>query len=83
MQSTQPAQPDAGVVLLLGKNIIVHIDGAVYDVSGFGLRFACAMLCRSVMSDSSRPHGQVGILQARILEWVAMPSSRGSSQSRD
>ena len=24
-----------------------------------------------------------GILQARILEWVAMPSSRGSSQFRD
>ena len=24
-----------------------------------------------------------GILQARILEWVAMPFSRGSSQSRD
>ena len=24
-----------------------------------------------------------GILQARILEWVAMPSSRGSSRSRD
>ena len=24
-----------------------------------------------------------GILQARILEWVALPSSRGSSQSRD
>ena len=24
-----------------------------------------------------------GILKARILEWVAMPSSRGSSQSRD
>ena len=24
-----------------------------------------------------------GILQARILEWVAMPSSRGSSQIRD
>ena len=23
-----------------------------------------------------------GILQARILEWVAFPSSRGSSQSR-
>ena len=23
------------------------------------------------------------ILQARILEWVAMPSSRGSSQPRD
>ena len=25
----------------------------------------------------------IGILQARILEWVAMPSTRGSSQSRD
>ena len=24
-----------------------------------------------------------GILQARILEWVARPSSRGSSQLRD
>jgi len=24
-----------------------------------------------------------GILLARILEWIAMPSSRGSSQSRD
>jgi len=25
----------------------------------------------------------MGILQARILEWVAMPSSTGSSQLRD
>ena len=25
----------------------------------------------------------MGILQARILEWVAMPFPRGSSQSRD
>ena len=24
-----------------------------------------------------------GIFQARVLEWVAMPSSRGSSQPRD
>ena len=32
-----------------------------------------------------RPPGSCvhGILQARILEWVAMPSSRGSSQPRD
>ena len=27
--------------------------------------------------------GSMGILQARILEWVAMPSSRESSQPRD
>ena len=25
----------------------------------------------------------LGNLQARVLEWVAMPSSRGSSQSKD
>ena len=34
--------------------------------------------------DYSPPGSSVhGILQARILEWVAMPSSRGSSQARD
>ena len=39
----------------------------------------------SVMSDSLWPHGLYshGILQAKILEWVAFPFSRGSSQSRD
>ena len=46
------------------------------------------VLSRSVMYDSLRPHGFVahqarlsmGILQARIVEWVVMPSSRESSQ---
>ena len=34
--------------------------------------------------DSSPPGSSVhGILQARILEWVAIPFSRGSSQPRD
>ena len=37
-----------------------------------------------VVSDSLQPHGLIhGILQARILEWVAFPFSRGSSQPRD
>ena len=38
------------------------------------------------MSNSLQPHGLYtvhGILQARILEWVAIPFSRGSSQPRD
>ena len=49
-----------------------------------------AVLSRSVKSDCLRPHGLgppgssvYGILQARILEWVAMLSSRRSSQPRD
>ena len=51
------------------------------------------MLCLVVQScptplcdpmDYSLPGPSVhGILQARILEWVAMASSRGSSQHRD
>ena len=35
-------------------------------------------------TDCTLPGSSVrGILQVRILEWVAMPSSRGSSQPRD
>ena len=42
----------------------------------------CPTLCDSV--DCSPPSSSVhGILQARILEWVAMTSSRGSSWPRD
>ena len=42
----------------------------------------CPILCDSM--DCSLPGSSVhGILQARILEWAAMPSSRGSYQTRD
>ena len=48
------------------------------------------MLSDSVVSHSLRPHGLYPtrhlcpwILQARTLEWVAMPSCRGSSQPKD
>ena len=48
------------------------------------------VLSRSVMSDSLRPMGGSligssvqGILQARILNWVAISFSRGSSWSKD
>ena len=43
---------------------------------------SCPSLCDPM--DCSPPGSSVhGILQARILEWVAMLSSRGSSQPRD
>ena len=42
---------------------------------------SCLTLCD--LMDCSPPGFSVhGIFQARILEWVAMPSSRGSSQPR-
>ena len=53
------------------------------------IAFMCAKLFRScpILSDpmdSSLPGSSVhGILQTRILTWIAMPSSRGSSQPRD
>ena len=48
--------------------------------------FVCVRLCvsHSVVSDCSPPGSSVhGIVQARILEWVALPSSRGFSQPRN
>ena len=43
---------------------------------------SCPTLCNPL--DCSLSGSSVhGILQARILEWVAMPSSRGSSSHRD
>ena len=42
---------------------------------------SCLTLCDSM--DCSPPGSSVhGILQARVLEWVAMPTSRASSQCR-
>ena len=43
---------------------------------------SCPTVCDPV--DYSLPGSSVhGILQARVLEWIAMPSSRGFSQPRD
>ena len=43
---------------------------------------SCLTLCNPM--DLSLPGSSVhGVLQARILEWVPMPSSRGSSRPRD
>ena len=44
----------------------------------------CVQLFATLWTNHSLPGSSVhGVLQARILEWVAMPSSWGSSQPRD
>ena len=54
------------------------IDVSVYSQS----LQSCPTLC--ILVDCSPPGSSVhGILQAGILEWVAMSSFRGSSQPRD
>ena len=52
--------------------------------------YICACSVASVLSNSLRPHGLLldrllcpWDYPTRILEWVAMPSFRGSSQPRD
>ena len=53
--------------------------------NGFTSVCVCVCVCVcSVMSNSLQPHGlHYEILQASILEWVAFPFSKRSSQPRD
>ena len=44
---------------------------------------SCVRLFGTPRSVAHQAPLSMGLLQARILEWVAMPSSRGSSQPRD
>ena len=54
----------------------------IFHVQHATLLQSCLTLCDPM--DCNLPGSSVyGILPARILEWVAMPSSRGSSRSRD
>ena len=85
-----------GLVATLGLSL--HCSGWVSHCGGFSCRGAPALellgfsesVSSSVMSDSAIPWTaaqqaplSIRILQARILEWVAIPFSRGSSQHRD
>ena len=54
------------------------LRGREQTVRVFKSHLQCLTLCESM--DCSLPGSSVhGILQARILKWVAVPSSRGSS----
>ena len=71
-------------------NVSVFINGRIKLLNcSKGKMSMCAkslQLCSTFCNptDCSPPGSSVhGILQARTLEWVAMPSFRGSSQPRD
>ena len=64
---------------------MAHFLGFVHSID-----YACAVLTHSVMSDFATPWAvdhqvplSIGILHARIPEWVAMPSSHGGSHALD
>ena len=46
-------------------------------------QFSCVRLFVTLWTVAFQAPLSMGILQARTLEWVAMPSSRGSSPPRD
>ena len=63
----------------------LQVDSFLSEPSGKPIHIPMKNESRSVMPDSLRPLDYTvhGILQARILEWVTFPFSRGSSQPRD
>ena len=63
-----------------GKGL--HRDFSSFSVGFFGtVKVKVAQLCPTLCDPID--YAVCGILQARILEWVAFPFSRGSSQPRD
>ena len=62
--------------------ILLHCRQVLYQLSYEGSPKSCSTLYDPM--DCSPPGSSVhGILQARILEWITIPYSRGSSQPRD
>ena len=82
-------------ILLLSVGVsqigLASVCGKVDSVSSEPAHFPTCKVKMKVVPDSLLSHGLYsppgssvhGILQARILEWVAIPFSRGSSQPRD
>ena len=66
----------------LDINSLTHSSADPHACLHTKLLQLCPILCDPM--DCSPPGSSFcGISQARILEWVAIPLSRGSSQSRD
>ena len=77
-----PGSPDPGILAPLEKPpIYTYIYLSVYLCVCGKLLQSCPALCYPM--DCSPLGSSVQILQAKILEWVAMPSSRGSSWPRN
>ena len=61
----------------------------IFYMCTFYIKFVCIYIVKVKVAQSSltlcdpTDYTIYGILQARILQWVAFPFSRGSSQPRD
>ena len=76
-------------MVMNGSSVVQKLNAWASELGTWGPQLALVCVCvHAVVSDSLRPHGlymaplSMRILQTRILEWVAMPFSKGSSQPR-
>ena len=79
-----PMLPSMGLMALLSESKIFSGSSSSAFSSGVCAKSLQSRPTLCDAMDCNPPGSSVrGILQARILGWVAMPSSRGSSQPRD
>ena len=71
---------ESTVLKLLGVNHFLHYQKCKGMLC---CHFSCVWLCATLWTVAPPGSSVHGILQARILVWVGMPFSKGSSQPRD
>ena len=70
--------------LINWKISFLHYSQKIFKEKQLKVKILVAQSCPTLCDPRSPPGSSVhGILQARILEWVAIPFSRGSFQPRD
>ena len=62
--------------------MLISVSAEPYGVCVLSC-FSCVQLCASLFTEARQASLSMGILQARILEWVAMPFSKESARPRD
>ena len=75
------AGPCLGITMKWLYSFYMEYVKVVISFSRCDWKVKVAQLCLTLCNPMD--HTFHGILQARILEWVAFPFSRGSSQPRD
>ena len=80
-----PPVPEHSQVLVFAFWGFIFLNTFLYDNSVSLLLFICSVVSDSLRPQDCSPPGSSvhGILQARILEWITISSSRGSSPPRD
>ena len=70
-------------LLFLSMLYLHTLIGIISSVMCCAQSFSCVRLFATSWIRAHQAPLSMGILQAKILQWVAIPSSRGSSQRRD